>query len=196
MDDTKMLVIYLSIATLIALALLILAFWFTSWFSKNSQGKSPYSGQPLRSATELSYFAAEKVLRYLYDYHEYDNRIFKLKKAAFCRETGRLFQDCITWYGAIKVNWDFLQKRYPGQYVSWGSLNSDQKKAIREAHDNLDGFQTEVSSPTISPRLIEPKYVFTKPGPLYVDIESKVLLGWKEVPETELEVLIVQKPVR
>ena len=34
----------------------------------------------------------------------------------------------------------------------------------------------------------------TRPGPLYVDIETKVLLGWKVVPGTDLEVLIVQKP--
>jgi hypothetical protein len=28
-----------------------------------------------------------------------------------------------------------------------------------------------------------------------VDLETKVLLGWKEVPDTHLEVLIVQKPL-
>jgi len=96
----------------------------------------------------------------------------------------------------VKVDWTFLQKRYPGIWVSWGSLNSDQQRAISDAHESLEGFQTEVSSPSPAPRAIEPEYAYTKPGPLYVDIQTKVLLGWKVVPGTELEVLIVQKPVR
>jgi hypothetical protein len=29
---------------------------------------------------------------------------------------------------------------------------------------------------------------------LYVDVETQILIGWKEVPGTEVEVLIVQKP--
>jgi hypothetical protein len=92
------------------------------------------------------------------------------------------------------VDWNFLQKRYPGKYVSWGSLTEDQKKEVREQHVSLEGFQTEFSCPEPMPRAIEPKYAFIKPGPLYVDIDHKVLLGWKEVPGTEMEVLIVQKP--
>jgi hypothetical protein len=45
------------------------------------------------------------------------------------------------------------------------------------------------------PTLIEAKYAFTKPGPLYVDISTNVLVGWQIVPDTELEVLVVQKPL-
>ncbi len=101
----------------------------------------------------------------------------------------------MTWFGAIKVEWDFLQKKYPGKFVSWGSLIEEQKEIIRGRHKSLDGFQTDFSSPVPSPRKIDPEYAYTKPGPLYVDIDTNVLLGWKVVPGTELEVLIVQKPV-
>jgi hypothetical protein len=136
----------------------------------------------------------EKVLRYLYRYKQYDNRLFDLSKASFCRETGRIFQDSITWYDTISVDWGFLQKRYPGNYVSWGSLTLEQQSDIRDRHDALDGFQTERSSRRSSPRDVEPEFAFTKPGPLYVDVNTGILLGWKEVPGTDLEVLIVQKP--
>jgi hypothetical protein len=87
-----------------------------------------------------------------------------------------------------------LHKRYPGNYVSWGSLTSEQQKVIMESHHLFEGYQNEFSCPIPSPRLIEPEYSFTKPGPLYVDVDTKVLLGWKCVPDTEFEVLIVTKP--
>jgi len=164
------------------------------WLSRRPPSLSPYSKLPLRKATDLSYFAREKLLKFLYNTHEYDNRIFSLKKAALCRETGRVFSNAVTWYDKIDVDWTFLQKRYPGNYVSWGSLTDEQQEIIRHAHHSLEGFQTDFSSPYYSPTKIEAKYALAKPGPLYVDITTKVLLGWKNVPDTELEVLIVQKP--
>lgn len=149
---------------------------------------------PLRRATDLSYYSVEKVLRYLYELREFDNRIFDLRKASFCRETQRIFQDSITWFDTISVDWNFLQKRYRGKFVSWGSLTPDQQNDIRERHESLEGFQIEKSSTNPMPKAVEPEFAFLKPGPLYVDIENDVLLGWKVVPGTEIEVLIVQRP--
>lgn len=62
------------------------------------------------------------------------------------------------------------------------------------AHDSLDGFQFTYSSKNPGPRQIEGRYALSSPGPLYVDLETYTLLGWKNVPGTDLEVLIVQKP--
>lgn len=194
MDETGSWVIFFSFVLMSVILILFVAFWIGRWVTRNGQGKSPYTGHPLRRATDLSYFAAEKTLRFLYDMKQYDNKIFKLKKAAFCRETGRIFQDCVTWYDAVIVDWTFLQKRYPGHYVSWGSLSREQQQSIKEAHLSLDGFQTNLSSTHPAPRAIEPEFIYTKPGPLYVDLETQVLLGWKIVPGTDLELLIVQKP--
>lgn len=129
-------------------------------------------------------------------YHQYDNRIFDINRAAFCRELGRLFPDSLTWYNSISVDWNFLRKRYPGNYISWGSLTSEQQQLVREMHDSLEGFQTEMSSPDPAPRAVTPEYAFIKPGPLYIDYETKILLGWKIIPGTEFEVLIVQKPIK
>lgn len=196
MGEEKLSVLLFSALILLSFAFLTLLFWIGWRISQRTQAVSPYTGVPLRRITEVSYYSAERILRYLYEMHQYDNRIFKLRKAAFCRETGRIFQDCITIFDTIKIDWSFLQKRFRGNWVSWGSLHEDQKKAIQDVHASLDKFQTFESSPTPSPRGIEPEYAYTKPGPLYVDPETKILLGWQIVPGTEFEVLVVQKPIK
>lgn len=196
MGEDKFSVLMFSALIMLSFAFLALLFWIGWRITQRSQAISPYTGVPLRRTTEISYYSAERVLRYLYDLHQYDNRIFKLRKAAFCRETGRIFQDCVTIFDTIRIDWSFLQKRFRGNWVSWGSLNEYQQKEIREAHESLDKFQTFESSPIPSPRGIEPQYAYSKPGPLYVDLDSKCLLGWQIVPGTELEVLIVQKPIK
>lgn len=120
--------------------------------------------------------------------------MFKLSKAAFCRETGRIFPNAITWYGKIKVDWTFLRKRYPGHWISWGSLSPEQKEEFYRLHDGFEGFQTEDSSPNPAPNRIEERYVYTIPGPLYVDLSTKAVMGWQVVTDTDFEVLIVQLP--
>jgi hypothetical protein len=180
----------------LSFAFLSLLFWIGWRISQRSQAVSPYTGLPLRRMTEVSYYSAERILRYLHNLHQYDNRIFKLRKAAFCRETGRIFQDCVTIFDTIQLDWTFLHKRYPGNWISWGSLTKDQQDAIREAHSSLDRFQTLESSPTPAPRAIETEFAYTKPGPLYVDLDTKILLGWQVVPGTDFELLIVQKPIK
>lgn len=78
--------------------------------------------------------------------------------------------------------------------MSWGSLADDQKAEFFYAHDSLEGFEYEYSSTNPSPRQVEREFAFSKPGPLYADLRTKNLLGWKIVPDTDLELLIVQKP--
>lgn len=173
---------------------LFAAFWFGYLFVNREGSVSPYTGIPLRRASELPYYAKERIARFMTSFHQYDNRLHSFNRAAFCRETGRIFFNCVTWVDTVNLGWDFLQKRYPGQYVSWGSLNDLQKEAIRKAHESLENFQTVYSCPHPAPRAIDSEYILTKPGPLYVDLQTRVLLGWQIVPGTELEVLIVQQP--
>ena len=163
-------------------------------FKRKKVSLSPYSKQPLRYAEDLSYYNMEKVLRYLYSIQDYYNQMITFRQAAFCRQTGRIFPKCVDWLGNINVDWTFLQKRYPGVLVSWGSLTLSQQAAIRDLHASLEGFQTIESSARPLPKDVEAYYAFLKPGPLYVDINTYVLLGWKVVPGTDLEVLVVQRP--
>ena len=65
---------------------------------------------------------------------------------------------------------------------------------IRRQHGSLDGFQTDHSSSQSIPRLVEPEFAYLKPSPLLVDFNTATLMGWKQVPGTDFEVLIVQKP--
>lgn len=156
---------------------------------------SPYSGRPMWRGEDVPLSSVETIMKFLYyEIHTYDNRVFPMRTSMICRETGRIFPGSVSWWGFHKVDWTFLQKRYPGVYVSWGSLREDQKDEIRELHESLEGFQTEESCPEPLPRNVTARYAFLKPGPLYVDLNTKILLGWKCVPETMFEVLIVQKP--
>ncbi|MBS4168769.1 hypothetical protein [Parachlamydia sp. AcF125] len=187
-------VILFSSAILGVFMLLIVLGGIGIWISRQPDSVSPYSGLPLRYARDLSLETKEKIVRYLYSLHEYDNRIFEFSRAAFCRETGRIFPNSVTWFGKISLDWTFLKKRYPGNYVSWGSLTKTQQEIIRDKHTTLDGFQTEHSCPHPAPRAITPEYAFSVPGPLYADVNTYILIGWKEIPSTGMEVLIVQKP--
>lgn len=188
-------VVSFGVFILLTVLILFTGFIYSIWLTRRKDSISPYSRLPLRRASELSYDSMERVLRFLYNMHQYDNRIITFKNAAFCRETGRIFPNAITWYNKIEVDWTFLQKRHPGRYVSWGSLTEEQQEIVKSYHDTLEGFQTEFSSPIPQPSIIDAKYAFAQPGPLYVDVDTNVLLGWKVVPETDLEVLIVQNPV-
>ncbi|MDB2613655.1 hypothetical protein N9Y92_00670 [Chlamydiales bacterium] len=186
------------------LGILLLIFFFMilivylGWYlSRNPKiAVSPYTDLPLRKAELLPFKTKKKVYLYVQKFYEYDNTPFKFNRASFCRETGRIFPDSVSFFGKIKLDWTFLLRRHPGTWVSWGSLSSDFQRQIRNRHDEILPFQMDYSSENPSPSVIEPKYSFSKPGPLYVDITSGVLMGWLVVPETQVEVLIIQKPVR
>lgn len=156
----------------------------------------PYTKKPLRRGEDVPIHQVTEIMRFLfYENYSFDNRIFLMKNSLVCRDTGKVFQDVFNLLGRPKLDWTFLNKRYPGVYVSWGSLSLDQQRDIRESHYTLEGFQTEKSSSKPLPQNIEEEYAYLKPGPLYVDIMTKTLLGWKCVPNTIFEVLIVQHPI-
>ncbi len=188
--------LWIGLLLLLVSASLLIAIFAGFWIQKQKDSVSPYTGTPLRRAETLTFYSKEQILRYLYEHNSYDNKMFKLKNAAFCRDTGRIFSDAITWYDTIKVDWSFIQKRYKGNFVSWGSLTHHQQDEIKRLHGSLKGFQILFSSPNSSPRDIEASFAMAKPGPLYVDVDTKVVLGWKCVPGTDFEVLIIQKPIK
>lgn len=157
----------------------------------------PYSETPLRRADTLHWRSKYKVEQFMKKVGGYDNLPFSFRKSSFSRETGRIFPKSVNWLGKMHVDWNFLKKRIPGDYVSWGSLTSDQKEEMKFLHGlSLQGFQTEYSSKNPSPMKVEKEYAMRKPGPLYVNLERKILLGWQSVPGSELEVLIVKRPLK
>lgn len=171
----------------------VIGFFIGAYIRRKSIAHSPYSGLPLRRGSDLPYESVRKILQYMYEFHEYDNRIFNMRKAALCRETGRIFPNAITWLQTLHVDWRFLNKRYPGNYVSWGSLSDDLQLYFRSSVEGIEKFQLDKSSPEAAPSAVTTEYAFTKPGPLYVDVDKMVLLGWQKVPDSDFEVLIVKK---
>ena len=188
-------IVQFGVMLFLVLAALLAYFYYTFMAFNRQRDVSPYSGMPLRPGREMTFATQDKVNRYLSELHDFDNRPIDFTNCSFCRETGRIFPNSVTWNGAIKVDWNFIRKRYPGNFVSWGSLSIERRKEIEAMHHNLSDFQREISSRNPSPRLVEESIALTKPGPLYVDPDTKVLMGWKQVPDTDLEVLIVQKPI-
>lgn len=183
---------------ILALAMLIFAMvgllWLGWWASARRGSPSPYTRKPMGLGEDLAFGAVRAIAEFLQRFDPSDNPVFDIKRAALCRQTGRIFPDCVNNIGIVKLDWNFLVRRCPGRWTSWGSLGPELQKELRDWHDSLEGFQTEVSSPNPSPKDIDLYHAMTRPGPLYVDLASKTLMGWKRVPGTELEVLVVQRP--
>lgn len=186
---------------LISSFLLVLAamsglLWFGWWVSKKHGSLCLYTKQPMTLGIDVAASVRGFVNDFLLSHPQPENSPIDFDTAAISPETGRIFANAAFKGSFVRLGWDFLSKRYPGRYVSWGSLDELERATIRLCHnESLAGFQTEVSSPRPLPQDVEPHFALTRPGPLYVDRTTKILIGWKEVPGTEFEVLIVQMPI-
>jgi len=188
--------VVLVILSMLLLFVFLAAFlWFGWWVTNRHGNPCPYNGLKMRRGSDIVFSAVQQVQEYMTELNSPDNPSFNLRRAAICSETGRIFPNCVTIFGVIKVGWSFLKKRQHGHWVSWGSLSSEHQEMIRRYHRSLEGFQTEHSSSSASPLEVDAYHANIKPGPLYVDVETKVLMGWKCIPDTLWEVLIVQHPL-
>lgn len=169
--------------------------WVGWWSSTRRGSLSPYTKKPLELGIDVAPSIARFVEAFMLSHSQPENKPFDFANAAICTDTGRIFPECVKKGEIVKLDWTFLQKRYPGKYVSWGSLSEIEQATISMCHESMWGFQTKKSSPNAMPEHIDSYYALAKPGPLYVDRRTKTLLGWKEVHGVEFEVLIVQKPL-
>ena len=159
------------IQVVLGMLVLVLAFmglfmYICWWLTRTPKiTLSPYTGMPLWTAGLLPFPTKKKIALYLDSYKQYDNRVFKFGRAAYCRDTGRIFPDCVNWRNKIVLDWSFLQKRYPGNWISWGSLSDELKEKIRNMHESLDGFQTAYSSKQIQPKAYRASLRLCQAGP-------------------------------
>lgn len=187
--------IVLIVLAMIAICVVLVFFMWIGWWVTNRHGSvSPYTGNPMRRGVDLVFSEVEKIHDYMTKLDDPDNPPFDLNRAAICPDTGRIFPNCVTVFSVIKVGWHFFAKYCPGHWISWGSLTSEQQELIRLYHPFLEGFQTEHSCSSPSLAGIDQYHATIKPGPLYVDVTTKTLLGWKCIPNTRWEVLIVKRP--
>ncbi len=188
-------IIILLASFLLVIGVMMFLLWI-GWFSSKKRGsQSPYSKQPMSLGVDIAPSIRRFVDEFMLSHPQPENEPFEFDTAAICQETGRIFPNAVFRGQFVRLGWDFLERRYPGRYVSWGSLDEQEQATLRMLHESLAGYQTEMSCPRALPSEVDSYYGLTKPGPLYVDRVKKVLLGWKEVPGTEFEVLIVQLPL-
>jgi hypothetical protein len=184
----------LALGFLLAGALLLLLWWTGYWLSNKSTQSSPYGQGSLRRADELSFSASMHLQNFLNGLEDDCEALIDVSRSAICARTGRIFPDVINRWGELSLDWRFLRRCYDKPLVSWGSLSSDAQQHLRARHRSLEGFQTELSSQRARPQDVEYELAVLKPGPLYVDPKTAVVVGWKMVPCTDLEVLVRQKP--
>lgn len=162
----------------------------------SNKGKSPFSGLPLRKGGELSFFAEKKLHEFYMSLPRHFNQTPKLDKSTICTSTGRIFPNSISKFGATSNPKDIFLNYPKGDYILWQELSDPLKKTIIENHDSIKGFQINQLPKYTKEQPLNHKFAHIKPGPLFVDLKTKALLGWKEIPETNLETLVYQPPTK
>jgi hypothetical protein len=187
--------IFALIATLAGVLFVLFSLLWVGWKEEAIRGdRSPYAKCPMRLGVDIAKTIARMVNVFLAEYPPEDNPQINFEMAAYCSETGRIFSNCVTSSEKIRLSWEFLSARTSGTFISWGAISKEEQGVIKLLHDSLEGFQLEKSSARIRPQDVEEEYARLSPGPLYVDRRTRILMGWKKVPGTRFEVLIVQRP--
>jgi hypothetical protein len=187
--------IILIIASLGAiLGLLSFLLWF-GWKKEKIRGSTcPYCKEPMRLGIDVARSITNMVDAFMQEQTQPENPKIDFVTAAFCPTSGRIFPNCVGVNEQITLSWNFLNNRYKGTYVSWGSLSAEEQGILKLLHGSLEGYQTEQSSKRLRPEDVEEEFYSLAPGPLYVDRRERVVIGWKKVPGTYFEVLVVQRP--
>ena len=170
---------YMALGFIIFFSLIIGATYYLYWRTHLKGRKSPFSGKILARGEEIFYASAEKIHLFSSELSQPENAPIDLTKAVFCRETNRIFSSSINAFGEIDLTRNYLKKYYSSKLVSWFRLRESEKLKLASMHTSLEGFQVG-------------KGLF--PGPLFVDKKRSILVGWKRIPETEMEIIVIQKP--
>ena len=187
-------VVVVFLSFLVSFVILIFFTWF-GWKKEGRRGDTcPYTHEPMRLGVDIATSLTGYVNAFIKEQEQPDNPDIDFAKAAYCPKTGRIFPECVQPGEQVSLSWDFIKRRYKGTFVPWGALSEEERGVIKLLHDSLEGFQTEKNSLMLRPEDIEEDLATVTPGPLYVDRSAKILMGWKKVPGTYFEVLVVQKP--
>jgi hypothetical protein len=177
------------IATILGLLVfigLISLFFALGWYITNRPGAvSPYSKREMAPGSVIAFRSVEKIEDFFEDIQSQENRSFNLERAAVCRETGRIFPNCLSNFDVVTLNRNYLSAVHPGQYIDWEVLGPREQAIILAKHNDVSGYQIGDQRTKFQGQPIPS---------LYVDISTNTLIGWKKVPGTELQILVVQKP--
>ncbi len=194
-EDLGFQTIVVVIASFVAILMILFSLLWFSWKKEGVHGGTcPYCGQPMRFGMDVAKSIVGMVNAFLAEQPQPDNPKIDFYRAACCPSSGRIFPNCVSSNEQISLSWDFLKQRCEGTFVSWGALSEEQRGIVKLLHGSLEGFQTEHCSSRLRPEEIEKECASLSPGPLYIDRMTNVVMGWKKVPGTYFEVLVVQRP--
>lgn len=168
--------------------------FFGWWVAKKRGTVSPFSKKPMMLGVDMPFSIAKQIEEFVKSLPQPENPPFEMSKAAVCRETGRIIPNAVMRGEIVRLTPRYINERYPGNWVSWGSLTEEQKGIVKLHHREIPAYQMEHSSRNRFPQSAEQYYAVMKPGPLYVDMTTKTFLGWLVAPGTYFEVLVVKKP--
>lgn len=187
--------ILLICGSLFAIVLILFFLLWVGWKKEGVRGNvCPYCRRTMRLGIDVAKSISMMVNAFLQEQPQPENPQIDFSKAAYCPVSGRIFPNCVSGVEQVTLSWRFLNERASGTFVSWGSLPEEERGILKLLHGSLEEFQTEKSSAHSRPEDVEEEYISLAPGPLYVDRTSKVVMGWKKVPGTYFEVLVVQRP--
>ncbi len=167
-----------SLLGLLAVGVLLLAAAsFFYWWIYQRKARSPFTGKKLLPATCILYPAAEKIALFM----QAEKQVpIDWEQATFCPDTRRIFPKSLNQLGAVALPSPYWRGVYDKpSLTAWLFLTDEQKDEMFQLHGAIKGFQLGHQK---------------RPGPLFVDLKSKTLVGWKQVPDTDIEVLIVHYP--
>src|ERR1700733_13636011 len=103
----------------------ILAFllWIGWWVSVQKGALCPYTKKPLLLGIDVAKSFTNFVNTFLLSHPQPENAPIDFETAAYCQDTGRIFTNCVRKGEIVKLDWSFLRKHYPGNWVSSGSLS-------------------------------------------------------------------------
>ena len=168
--------------------------FFGWWVTQKRGSLSPFSKRPMMLGIDLPFSIRRQIEEYIKSLPQPENQPIDISKAAICRETSRIIKDAVFRGEIIRLGPRFMNDRYPGNWVSWGSLSQQQQGIVKLHHREVSGYQMEHSSRNRRPQEAEQYYAVMKPGPLYVDVSTNTFLGWQAVPGTYFEVMVIKKP--
>ena len=195
MEQIDIQTILLIIGTLMVIFATLFAVIWIGWKKEGKRGSGcPYCGKSMRLGADVAFSIRGMVKAFMEEQQGSENETIDFAQAAYCPVTGMIFPNCLAPGEQVNLSWDFIKARCPGTYVSWGSLSAEEQGVLKLLHDPLEGFQMDKSSAHSRPEDVEEDLAMAAPGPLYVDRKEKVLVGWKNVPGTYFQILVVQRP--
>ena len=135
LGQSAIFVLFFSFFSIIAVLGALL--WLGWWVSKKRGSLSPYAKKPMMLGVDIAPSMIRFVDEFLLDHPQPDNPPIDFKTAAICPETGRIFPNCVKRGEIVRLDWSFLRKRFPGNYVSWGSLSELEQGTLRMLHERF-----------------------------------------------------------